>query len=329
VGHAVATCGTALAEGHIRLLKNFAPRVVLAYDADRAGQAAAERFYEWEQKFEVDVVVAALPKGLDPADMARRDPAGLREAVSGAQPFLRFRLDRVLDQADLRSIEGRARTAARAMELVAEHPSSLVRDQYLMVVADRCRVDPEQLRSGVWRSWNNGAPSSAAGVAGGAARAARVRPPGSSNEPRPSGPEWEALRLLVHRPEAIALRLRPIFFDEELSARAYLALEAFPSLHDAIAGADPDVADLLSRLAVEDGDDDVDEVVIRLIERAGRRALTDLERDARSAPRPEDYSAAIGWLKHALEGLRGGQSGQDGETLLVAWLVSRFEAANE
>ena len=44
--NAVATCGTALTEDHVRLLKSFAPSVVLAYDADAAGQAAAERFYQ-------------------------------------------------------------------------------------------------------------------------------------------------------------------------------------------------------------------------------------------------------------------------------------------
>ena len=58
---AVATCGTALAEGHVRSLTNFARRIVLAYDADAAGQAAAERYYEWERRFEVDIRVAVLP----------------------------------------------------------------------------------------------------------------------------------------------------------------------------------------------------------------------------------------------------------------------------
>src|SRR5438309_2852881 len=71
---AVATCGTALAEEHFRLLKNFARRVVLGYDADAAGQAAAERFYEWERRYELDIAVADLPPGADPADVARTDP---------------------------------------------------------------------------------------------------------------------------------------------------------------------------------------------------------------------------------------------------------------
>ncbi len=51
---AVATCGTALTADHVRLLKRFASRVVLAFDADAAGQGAAERFYEWERQFDVD-----------------------------------------------------------------------------------------------------------------------------------------------------------------------------------------------------------------------------------------------------------------------------------
>ena len=108
---AVATCGTALTEEHFRTLKSFAHRVVLAFDADAAGQNAAARFYEWEQAYEIDVAVAALPEGVDPADLARRDPEALVVAIEEATPFLGFRLNRVLDAASLVSPEGRARAA--------------------------------------------------------------------------------------------------------------------------------------------------------------------------------------------------------------------------
>jgi len=53
--NAVATCGTALADEHFQILKNLARKVVLAYDADSAGQAAAERWYQWEQAYEVQI----------------------------------------------------------------------------------------------------------------------------------------------------------------------------------------------------------------------------------------------------------------------------------
>ena len=144
---AVATCGTALGEEHFRLLRNFARRVVLAYDADAAGQEGAGRVYEWERHHEVDVAVAALPPGADPADLARNNPDALRAAIAEAQPFLAFRVDRVLQAADLRSAEGRAKAAEAALAVIAEHPNELVRDQYLMLVADRCRLEPDALRA--------------------------------------------------------------------------------------------------------------------------------------------------------------------------------------
>ncbi|MFM8867318.1 MAG: DNA primase, partial [Ilumatobacteraceae bacterium] len=93
---AVATCGTALTEEHVRMLKRFASKVVLAFDADQAGQGAAERFYEWEKKYKVSVSVAKFPSGKDPGDLASSDPEGLVEAIKEARPFLGFRLDRVL-----------------------------------------------------------------------------------------------------------------------------------------------------------------------------------------------------------------------------------------
>ena len=144
---AVATCGTALTEEHIKLLKRFsANRLVLAFDTDSAGLAAAERVYEWEQQFELDVRVADLPPGVDPDDVAREDPAELARAVQEAIPYMRFRMDRALSAGDLSSPEGRARAAERAVDVVSEHPDALVRDPYLEEIAQVCRVDVARLR---------------------------------------------------------------------------------------------------------------------------------------------------------------------------------------
>ncbi|NLD76588.1 MAG: DNA primase, partial [Acidimicrobiales bacterium] len=147
VERAVATCGTALTDDHVRTLQRWAPRLVLAFDPDSAGQAAAERVYEWERKHEVEVAVAALPSGADPADLARTDPDALRRALDDAQPFLGFRIDRIMAAAKLTTPEGRARAAETALAAIAEHPSEFVRDQYVMTVADRCHLDAERLRA--------------------------------------------------------------------------------------------------------------------------------------------------------------------------------------
>ena len=110
---AVATCGTALADDHFITLKNLARKVTLAYDADNAGMAAADRCYQWEQRFEVEFQVADLPAGRDPADVFRDDPQRLEAAVKGATPFLEFRIERLLRSEDLSSLEARARIAQR------------------------------------------------------------------------------------------------------------------------------------------------------------------------------------------------------------------------
>jgi DNA primase len=96
VPRAVATCGTALTEDHVRLLKRFASKVVLAFDADAAGQGAADRFYEWEQRYQVEVSVARFPDGQDPGELSVSDPVALAVAVDEALPFLGFRVQRVL-----------------------------------------------------------------------------------------------------------------------------------------------------------------------------------------------------------------------------------------
>ncbi|MCO5332366.1 MAG: DNA primase, partial [Ilumatobacteraceae bacterium] len=80
LARAVATCGTALTEDHVRLMKRFASEVVLAFDADAAGQGAAQKFYEWEDKYQVRVRVAHFPDGKDPGDLAVSDPDALRHA---------------------------------------------------------------------------------------------------------------------------------------------------------------------------------------------------------------------------------------------------------
>ncbi len=142
---AVATCGTALADDHFRMLKNFARRIVLAYDADNAGQSAAAKFYTWERTFEIDLFVVALPPGADPADLARNDPDALAGAVKNARPFLQFRIERLLATGNLKTPEGRARAFEQAALMILEHPNALVREQYLRQVAGQCQISEDAM----------------------------------------------------------------------------------------------------------------------------------------------------------------------------------------
>lgn len=300
VGQAVATCGTALGEEQVQALKNFARRLVLAYDADAAGQAAAARVYEWERKHDIDVAVVALPPGEDPADLARRDPGALGAAVAGAQPFLAFRLDRVLGAADVRSVEGRARAAEAALAVVAEHPSELVRDQYVMRVADRTGIDPDRLRERLRRGPRPGAARDHTG------------PPVELLRPTSLGrAEIEVLRIAVHHPEEVADRLHQALFPPGVGRRAYNALASAETLHDAIDGADDVAAALLRRVAVEEPFNDVDEGLAALVRAAVERV------------HPTVAKTDIPWVKATVEQLSEAGTQRVAIDRLVRWLVDR------
>ncbi len=338
VPRAVATCGTALAEQHFHTLKNFARRVVLAFDADPAGQAAAERLYQWEQRYELDLAVAELPGGLDPGDLSRRDPEALRQAIAGAKPFLAFRLERALAGADLRSPEGRARAAELAMAVVAEHPNAVVRDQYVMQVSPLTHVPADRLNEVLTAAIASGqagtASSRQAGTASGRqagtasgrqAGAADVTATRRAPAPDHGGPELEALRLAVNHPDALAGRLHAGLFADPTIRSAQRALAAAGSLHEAIGVADPEAASLLNRLAVEEGDaeSDPDDVLGRLVDEAAQRALADLEAVARQAPDPAAYGPLIAWLKPAIEELREPSTREAATDRLLRWLAER------
>jgi DNA primase len=336
---AVATCGTALGEDHFRLLRNFARRVVLAYDADAAGQEGAGRVYEWERHHEVDVAVAALPLGADPADLARNNPDALRAAIADAQPFLAFRVDRVLQSADLRSAEGRAKAAEAAMVVIAEHPNELVRDQYLMTVADRCRLEPDALRALAGRvaerarttpgDTNGSRPGRPGALA--SEHVADGRPPGGQRgrgrAADISRPGLEALRLAVHRPERVADRLEAVLFPDELQRAAFEALTGSEDLHEAVEAAedrDPRVASLLRRLAVEEPATDADDAVVYLVRNASLRALAVAEAQVRISPDTVgEIAPVIARVTGDLRELDDPEQRLAAEGRLLAWLIGR------
>jgi DNA primase len=309
---AVATCGTALADDHFLTLKNLARKVTLAYDADAAGQAAAERCYQWEQRFEVQFQVADLPPGRDPADVGRDDPEALARAVTRATPFLEFRLDRLLANADIDSLEGRARAAQDAAVLVAEHPNDLVRDQYVMKLADRLQIDPDRLRETVAR--------------------AHARPHVQPNRPparapgreRPINPrELDALRWAVLAPEQMSGRLDIELFADPVARAAFDALTRWP-WHECLEQAPPEAASLLQRLAVEEpgtnaaSADIAVRVFVNVVEAAAQRLLTSMVRNG------DERSAEVKTLLDTLVRERADEQWQSAEVAaeqLVGWIT--------
>jgi DNA primase len=294
-------------------LKNLARKVTLAYDADAAGQAAAERCYQWEQRFEVQFQVADLPAGRDPADVWKDDPQQLVGAVKGAVPFLEFRLERLLRAADTSSLEGRARTAQEGAVLIGEHPNDLVRDQYVMKLADRLEIQPDRVREAV-----------------GQVRARpHVRSVSSSTDIPPplhtpvDRRELDALRWAVQAPELMSGRLDVQLFVDPIARTAFAGLTELP-WHECLERSSPEVAALLQRLAVEDLDERgpseelATHVVVNLVEASSQRLLTSMLR--RDDPRTSECKA----LLDALANARASEHWETAEAVaeqLVTWIT--------
>ena len=350
VPEAVATCGTSLTEDHLKLLSRYVDRVVLAFDADSAGQAAAERIYAWEKAFNLAVEVVRLPEGSDPDELSRSDPDALAAAVQGAEPMLRFRLERVLGTAIADTPEARARRASKALGVVAEHPDPMVRDPYLLEVADRSRLDAALLRTQLEqllaRPAANAPPPTTMG------RPAPSNVP-TDGDPGPRGPEADAfgdeptvrtpprpvgkvhgteMAVLIHlasQPDGELAALPTELFTHPLARSARDALVSAGSVAQAVGEADPDSweARLLSRLAVSEPDGTPEEAAHSLVARAGARAMEELEAELRQADRDEAGSVVTAdllnehaWVARRVDQLRDPETAEVSARALVAYL---------
>ena len=300
---AVATCGTALTEEHVKLMKRYARNVVLAFDADSAGQGAAEKFYAWEKKYDVAVSVAQFPQGKDPGELSQTDPEALSRAISEAMPFLGFRLKRLFDAHPLRSPETRARVASKAMDLINEHPDPNVRRLYAGEVASHTGVSAAELVKIADK---------------GGSLPTEVSKP---IQQAPEGAGFVALSLLIHEWDSIAPWLIEELFIDSASRGAFLALaESDGDVHAAIESATPESAAIIERAAVYDDEADPFVEARALIGAAVRRELQARRTVADAAEMQQQRAVRI-----ALEDLANPEKAIASAVQLLQWLSSLKE----
>ena len=306
VPRAVATCGTAFTEEHVRLLKKYASRVVLAFDADAAGQGAAERFYEWEEKYQVEVSVASFPGGKDPGEIAQKDPEALAKAVDAAKPFLGFRLGRVLDGKAPQSPEAVARLGEQALAVINEHPNVNIRKLYAGQIAAQVGLPVNDLIAVAER-----------GTRRPHVNVARPK----ARQVRKQNAEFVAIALLVQNWNLIASWLVEALFVDEVYRRAFLAIaEAGGNLAVALEHVDPEARDVLERAAVVDLEVDAEAEARNLIVAAVRREITASGRTSDPERIREDAEVRV-----ATEKLRNSELGLDAAGWLLGWLEGRME----
>ena len=306
---AVATCGTAFTEEHVKLLKRYTTRVVLAFDADAAGQGAAERFYEWERKYDIEVSVAKLLGGKDPGDLAQSDPESLPLAIEQASPFLAFRIDRVLATMPSDTPEHRTRAAESAMAVVNEHPNVNVRKLYAGEVATRLDLPVHDLVL----------------VAEKGGRAPELTVPAARrrNAPRDNA-EFAVLAVLVQDWDAVAPWLAGPLFSDTANRQAFDALvESDGDLEIALDRLDGQARDVVERAAIVDVVVDAPMEARVLIAAAVRRELRRVIPGADSERIASDAQA-----RRLVEDLQDPHRAEDAAEWLLGWLIEREEVAD-
>ena len=244
VRHAVATLGTALTRQHLRLLRAQGQdlKVVVVFDSDAAGQAAAARSLGLFLQEGVQARLLVLPPGEDPDSYVRQaGPQPFLEAGERSVALLDFYIDRVA-AAHGSTPEGRLAAARELAPVLGSIGSAVERAYYVKRVSERLQLDEGALA-------REAAATAAAGQSGGAA----LEQAAARSDVRPSL-EREVVRLTLASPEAARAfgeaKAWEEFSDPRLSRLAQEACgrpEAVVSLIDRL---DPELAALAAELSL-------------------------------------------------------------------------------
>ncbi|MEV1332694.1 DNA primase [Micromonospora costi] len=198
---AVATCGTAFGADHIGVLRRLlldtdavAGEIIFTFDGDAAGQKAALRAFDDDQRFVGRTFIAVSPDNMDPCELrlAKGDLA-VRDLVARREPLVDFALRHVISRYDLDTVDGRVEAMRRAAPLVAKLKDREKRPEYVRKLAGDLGMEIEPVQRAVQ--------AAASAPAGREAPAAAPRP---AAEPAVDSPqsmvEREALKLALQQP---------------------------------------------------------------------------------------------------------------------------------
>ncbi|MFI9766002.1 DNA primase [Streptomyces sp. NPDC052415] len=237
---AIATCGTAFGTDHIKILRrllmdNGSARVIFTFDGDAAGQKAALRAFEDDQKFAAETYIAIAPDGMDPCDLrlAKGDEA-VADLVEPRTPLFEFALRQIVVRYDLDTPGGRAAALDEAAPIVARIKNSGAQHEVAVQLAGMLGILDTQFvvkRVAQLARWARDRGGKGPGPA--PARGAR-QPYDAAPRPMAAGPalnlrnpvyatERELLKLALQRPELVCPAFDAYGIDE-FTAAPYAAV---------------------------------------------------------------------------------------------------------
>lgn len=288
---AIATCGTSFGTDHIKILRrllmdNGSARVIFTFDGDAAGQKAALRAFEDDQKFAAETYIAVAPDNMDPCDLRlAKGEVAVRELVEPRVPLFEFALRHIVARYDLETPAGRAAALDEAAPIVARIKNSASQHEVAVQLAGMLGILDTQFvvrRVGQIARW---ARDRGRGNDSAAPRPLADRQSGFEAQRPPSGPalnlrnpaqktERELLKLALQRPELVSPAF-DAYGADEFTAAPYAAVRQ--AIEDA-GGAEEGVRDSMAYLtAVREAapDDVVRAMVTELAVEAIHRRVVD------------------------------------------------------
>ncbi|MFF3770616.1 DNA primase [Streptomyces sp. NPDC002232] len=264
---AIATCGTAFGGDHIKILRrllmdNGSARVIFTFDGDAAGQKAALRAFEDDQKFAAETYIAIAPDGMDPCELrlAKGDEA-VAELVQPRTPLFEFALRQIVRRYDLETPAGRAAALDEAAPIVAKIKNIASQHEVAVQLAGMLGILDTQFvvrRVAQIARWQ---------------RQGGERSPGRPQQPQrtydtpapaagPSGPalhlrspahrtERELLKLALQRPELVSPAF-DAYGADEFTAAPYAAVRQCVQDAGGATGAPADYLDAVRQAAPDD-----------------------------------------------------------------------------
>jgi DNA primase len=248
VTNVVATMGTALTPKHVRQLRRYAPRVVLVYDADEGGSTGVDRALELFVREDADLAIAALPAGMDPADLlAARGPEPFQAALATAADALDFKLDQILAKSTDQGIEGTKRAVEAVLGVLALVPDQagpaaiMKRDLVLNRIGQRFGLTVDTLKSRLDEVRKRAAERSDA-----TRSAEEVNVTSAGGSARPDALERELLEVLLADPMLVSAAKAEVATTEILHPGLSRLLGGLYALYDE--GLTPDLDALRLRI---------------------------------------------------------------------------------
>ena len=156
---AVATCGTAFGDDHIRIIRRllmdddaFRGEVIFTFDGDSAGQKAALRAFDDDQKFVAQTFVAVEPSGMDPCELRQSGgDVAVRDLIARRVPLFEFAMRSVIKQYDVATAEGRVSALNQVAPLVGKIRDASLRPEYVRLVAGWLGMEVDTVNAAVKR----------------------------------------------------------------------------------------------------------------------------------------------------------------------------------